>query len=157
MSSGYTKSPSLASPHFFMTRREPRFAARVRAEIFPVPTRSKPCVTRARPPLGGIPLPPERTLHAVAEFLLAGIEAIGPQVKPADEFAAALQLGGPVTEHRRSVVERKPARQDLQLVPLARRGHAVGDVAHHFRVGVEFDQPVDVGLNEPAQPQPGSL
>jgi len=78
-------------------------------------------------------------------------------MKPAVKFTGGALLGGPVAEQRRLAVDREPAWQEDVDVPVARRRCAEGDVAHHLRVGIELDQPVDVVRRELPQPQPRRL
>ena len=63
----------------------------------------------------------------------------------------------PVAQERRGRVDRKPARQDVLFVLLAGRRFAVGDVAHHLGVGVEFDESLDVAVRKAPQPQARGL
>ena len=113
----------------------------------------EPVLDERRGALGREAAPPARASQPVAELLLAGIDAVRSKMKPAVELAGGALLGGPVPEERRLAVDREPARQEDVDVPLARRRCAEGDVAHHLRVGIELDQPVDVVGRELTQPQ----
>src|SRR6188768_3096131 len=74
--------------------------------------------------------PPYRAPQPIAQLLVLGLDPVGPQVEPAEEFPGLALLRRPVAQQRRGRVDRKPARQDVLLVLLAGRRVTVGDVAH---------------------------
>jgi hypothetical protein len=139
--------------------REAVLTAIVSAKMRSSPRSSNPCRISSRAPLACQAAPPPTAQQAIAEFRLPVYRPLVStfrrlQDPPADERAVdepapEAQSGNPGRGGKPSTM------QDLHLRPVTCT--AVAQVAHHLRIGVEFDLVLQVLVGQRHEPHPPGL